>query len=167
MDYSYRNDTNRVSWWWSMTDWWWKVGFTPRATRLVRHYWQLSSLGVISYLWVLSLETASWGAHTLGTFQKYPLFSPPSTTSGIFGWSAMAKNHAPQCQNGSLIHAGKCSWLPAYCSFSRYLSWLSSVFELLRCSNVWSPLAACQWVELGLHLLNVCVMDHRWQLVSK
>jgi hypothetical protein len=34
------------------------------------------------YLWVLSLETASWGAHTLETSQKHPLFSPPSTTSG-------------------------------------------------------------------------------------
>jgi hypothetical protein len=33
------------------------------------------------YLWVLSLKTASWGAHTLGTFQKHTLFSPPSTTS--------------------------------------------------------------------------------------
>jgi len=48
VDYSYKNDTNRVSWWWDMTDWWWKVGFTPRAIRHVHPYWQLSSLGVIS-----------------------------------------------------------------------------------------------------------------------
>ena len=67
VDYSYKNDTNWVSWWWDMTDWRWKVGFTPRAIRHVYPYWQLSSLGVIS-IWVLSLETASWGAHTLGTF---------------------------------------------------------------------------------------------------
>ena len=32
-DYSYKNHTNQVSWWWDMTDWWWKVGFTPRAIR--------------------------------------------------------------------------------------------------------------------------------------
>jgi len=84
VDLSYRKDTNRVSWWWDMTGWWWKVGFTPRAIRHVHPYWQLSSLGVISsYIWVLSLETASWGAHTLGTIHKYPLFSPPSTTSDI------------------------------------------------------------------------------------
>ena len=57
------------------------MGFTPRAIRHVHPYWQLSSLGVI-YIWVLSLGTASWGAHTLGNFQKHPLFSPPSTTSG-------------------------------------------------------------------------------------
>ena len=60
------------------------MGFMPRAIRHVHPYWQLSSLGVISsYIWVLSLETASWGAHTLGTFKKHPLFSPPSTTSAI------------------------------------------------------------------------------------
>jgi len=59
VDYSYKNDTNRVSWWWDMTDWWWKVGFMPRAIRHVHPYWQLSSLGVISsYIWVLSLGTA-------------------------------------------------------------------------------------------------------------
>jgi len=36
------------------------------------------------YLWVLSLESASWGAHTLGTFLKQPLFSHPLTASGVF-----------------------------------------------------------------------------------
>ena len=36
-----------------------KLGFTPRAIRHVHSYWQLSSLGVISCIWVLSLETAS------------------------------------------------------------------------------------------------------------
>jgi hypothetical protein len=87
VDYSYKNDTNRVSWWWDMTDWRWKVGFTPRAIRHVHPYWQLSSLGVISYIWVLSLESASWGAHTTqGTFQKHPLFSTPSTTSAILAY---------------------------------------------------------------------------------
>ena len=58
------------------------MGFTPQAIRHVCPYWPLSSSGVIS-IWVgLSLEVASWGTHTLGTFQKHPLFSPPSTTSG-------------------------------------------------------------------------------------
>ena len=64
--------------------WWWNVGFTPRAIRHVHPYRQLSSLGAQSNLWVLSLRTASWGAHPLGTFQKLPLISPLSTTSGNF-----------------------------------------------------------------------------------
>ena len=79
-DYSYIIDTNRVSWWWDMTDWWWKVGFTPRAIRHVHPYWQLSSLGVI-YIWVLSLETAGWVRILWEHFKSPPLFSPPSTTS--------------------------------------------------------------------------------------
>ena len=64
-----------------------KVGFTQRAVRHVHPYWHFSSSGVISkcYLWLLSLKTASWGAHTLGTFQKHPRFSPPSTTSVFLG----------------------------------------------------------------------------------
>ena len=64
-----------------MTDWWWKVGFTPQAIRHVCPYGHFSSLGVIS-IWVLCLESASWGTHTLGTFQNYPFFRPLSTTSG-------------------------------------------------------------------------------------
>jgi len=82
VDYSYKNDKNRVSWWWDMTDWWWKVGFTPPAIRHVCPSWHLSSSGVI-YIWVLSLEVSSWGTHTLGTFQKYPLFRPPFATSAF------------------------------------------------------------------------------------
>ena len=58
------------------------MGFTPRAIRHMRRNWLLSSSGVIS-MWVLCLEGASWGTHTLGTFQKYPLFRPLSTTSDI------------------------------------------------------------------------------------
>jgi hypothetical protein len=88
VDYSHKNHTNRVSWWWYMTDWWWKVGFTPRAIRHVCPYWHLSSSGVI-YIWVLCLEGASWGTHTLGTFQKYPFFRPPLTTSLL----SMPKRH--------------------------------------------------------------------------
>ena len=69
VEYSYKNDTNRASWWWGMTGWWWKVGFTPRAIRHVRRYWQLSSSGVISnYIWMLCLEVARSGTHTVGTF---------------------------------------------------------------------------------------------------
>ena len=62
-----------------------KVGFTPQAIRHMCPYWNLPSSDVIisSYVWVLSLEGASWGTHALGTFQKYPFFRPPSTTSGL------------------------------------------------------------------------------------
>jgi hypothetical protein len=38
LGYSYKNDTNRVSWWWDMTDWWWNIGFTLRAIRHVHPY---------------------------------------------------------------------------------------------------------------------------------
>jgi len=33
-------------------------------------------------LWVPSLETASWGAHTQFTFQKHPCLGPQLTPSG-------------------------------------------------------------------------------------
>jgi hypothetical protein len=57
-------------------------------------YWHLSNSGVISsYIWVLCLEGASWGTHTLGTFQKYPFFRPPSTTSAIM-LRVLQKMHA-------------------------------------------------------------------------
>ena len=62
------------------------MGFTPRAIRHVRRNWQFSSSGVAKiseHLWVLSLETASWGAHTQFTFQKYPCLGPQMTSSGI------------------------------------------------------------------------------------
>ena len=82
-----------------MTDWWWKEGFTPRAIRHVCPYWHLPSSGVISsYIWVLCLEGASWGTHTLGTFQKYPLFRPPSTTSGILPIPGLL------CRQGQQFH---------------------------------------------------------------
>ena len=67
----------------------WQIG----GERLGSHRGQLDTCNPIGsfqawvfkatngYLWALSLETASWGAHPLGTFQKHPLFSPPSTTS--------------------------------------------------------------------------------------
>jgi len=63
-----------------------RMGFMPRAIRLVRFNWQHSSSGAISYLWVLSLIVASWSAHTQFTFQKYPFFRPssiPSVTSNV------------------------------------------------------------------------------------
>ena len=37
----------------------------------------------LDYFWVLSLESARYGAHTQFTFQKYPHLGPPSTTSDI------------------------------------------------------------------------------------
>jgi len=54
-----------------MTDWWWKVGFTPRAIRHVHRNWHLSSSGVTSkgYIWVLSLEVASWAFEKKNFFQ--------------------------------------------------------------------------------------------------
>jgi hypothetical protein len=80
---SYKNDTNQVSGWWDMREWWWKIGFTPRKIRHWSPSWQHLSLSAISsYLWVLSLIVASWGAHTQFTFQKYPFFRPSSTPSG-------------------------------------------------------------------------------------
>ena len=48
------------------------------------------------YIWVLCLEGASWGTHTLGTFQMYPFFRPPSTTSGIL-CNVNAKNGTSRC----------------------------------------------------------------------
>ena len=46
--YSYKSVTNRVNWWWDMTDWWWKVGFTPRAIWHSSPCWHLSSSSVPS-----------------------------------------------------------------------------------------------------------------------
>jgi hypothetical protein len=74
VDSSYKNDTNWVSWWWDMTDWWWTVGFTLRAIRHVRRYWQLSSSAISR----LHLGAKLWSCQ-LG----HPFFRPPSTTSGI------------------------------------------------------------------------------------
>jgi hypothetical protein len=34
------------------------------------------------YLWVLSLESANFGAHSLVTFLKYPCLGPQKTPSG-------------------------------------------------------------------------------------
>ena len=74
------NDTNQVSGWWDMREWWWKIGFKPQENR---HFCpgcqHLSPSAISSYLWVLSLIVASWGAHTQFTFQKYPFFRPLST----------------------------------------------------------------------------------------
>jgi hypothetical protein len=47
--------------------------------------WAAQSMG---YHWVLNFKLASYGAHTLGTFQKYPFLRPPSTTSGSLEWIA-------------------------------------------------------------------------------
>jgi hypothetical protein len=79
------NTKNNVIWWcgWPAKILWWKIGFTPQAIRHFCQYLQHSSSGAISsYLWELSLIVASLGHHTQFTFQKYPLWGPPSTPSG-------------------------------------------------------------------------------------
>ena len=68
-----------------MREWQGRIGFKPRKIRHWSPSWQHSSSGAISsYLWVLSLIVASWGAHTQFTFQKYPFFRPSQTPSGNF-----------------------------------------------------------------------------------
>jgi len=64
-----------------LREWLWKIGFTSWASRHVRRNWQQFCSGAISYLWVPSLETASSGAHTQFTFQKYPCLGPQMTPS--------------------------------------------------------------------------------------
>jgi len=72
--------------------------FSSREMEFLTNYWVFSlhfcckyiysskvfeSSGAISsYLLVLSLIVASWGAHTQFTFQKYAFFRPSSTPSG-------------------------------------------------------------------------------------
>jgi len=59
------------------------VAVTPQKKKRVRRYLQvLSAERSKGYIWLLSLKVASWDTHTLGTFQKYSFFRPPSTTSG-------------------------------------------------------------------------------------
>jgi len=78
---------NHVIWnggWPAVKILWWKVGFTLWALRRMRQNWLVSSSGVISYLWVLSLEIANSSAKTLATYLKYPCLGPQMTISEIF-----------------------------------------------------------------------------------
>jgi len=87
-----KNDTNQVSGWWDVREKWWKIGFTPQANRHFCPSWQHSiSSAISSYLWVLSLIVASWGAHTQFAFQKYPFFRPFSTPFGIVAKNSQYK----------------------------------------------------------------------------
>jgi len=101
----YKNGLDWCRCWWDLTDWQWNVGFTPRAIRRVRRYWLLSSSGLQSCIWVLSLKVASSGPILNLHFKSTPI--------GVLSWPPLILYNGYNDYNGGWPSARLFGWSAA------------------------------------------------------